>query len=69
MKKYIVILQTSIYGLEQSVNKMLNEGWVPVGGMVVSDLRMQESYVTRYYQAMTHEDYVEYKVVERDHAE
>ncbi len=56
VKKYIVILSNTMYGVEQSANKMLNNGWVPVGGISVSGDN-EANY--RYYQAMMHENYDE----------
>ena len=54
MKKYIVVGASFVYDLEQSVNKMLNNGWVPVGGVSTSE--------NSYCQAMMHADYDETKL-------
>jgi hypothetical protein len=57
MKKCIVIMQPSVYDLEQSANKMLNNGWVPLGGIAISP--DATSAFSRCYLAMMHENYVD----------
>jgi hypothetical protein len=55
MKKCIVIMQPSVYDLEQSANKMLNNGWIPLGGIAVRS----DGSVPRCFLAMLHENWKE----------
>jgi len=49
MMTYIVVLSDSLTGLVDTVNAKMCEGWVPVGGVSVTEIGVQ------YMQAMTKE--------------
>ena len=61
MKKCIVITGPYVYDVEQSANKMLNNGWMPLGGVAIEK---ESKNVFAYCLAMMHENYVENQVEE-----
>jgi len=54
MKKCIVITRFTPHDLEQSANKMLNNGWIPLGGVAIEK---ESENVFAYCLTMMHENY------------
>ena len=54
MKEYTVVLECKLLEFEDRVTKLMNEGWIPIGGVQI----LEDAGTTRrtYFQSMIKTD-------------
>lgn len=64
--RYTVIERSSLEQLAEQVNELINQGWLPTGGVAASVVQIQNredgwDNLVYYAQALTHKDLPNFK--------
>lgn len=61
VKKYMIVQKDNVVDLMLEVNKYIDDGWEPLGGLVAESYKLFKVYQSYFYQAMIKKGDISYE--------